>query len=217
MAIAAKELVVDDVPACKRLKEATLVRHQQLHQTPLLAALEREDLDLDGYIRVMQVFHDFYAEFDQPIVDALPSLGGLTDPLDYTPRAPMFASDLQAMGVVPSGPRPAAPTPVRIIGPSRLAGVLYVVEGSMLGGAALNRCARRILQADDVKGRFYWQWCRDNAGSRWHAVRRAVEDIWLKDGRGADMIEAAAEVFDVLLARFEQVAEEKPAHIRFSK
>jgi heme oxygenase len=65
---------------------------------------------------------------------------------------------------------------------SALAGALYVVEGSILGGSGLDRCARKVLQSDDLAGRRYWQWCRDNASMRWKATQQMINEVWFAQG-----------------------------------
>jgi heme oxygenase len=206
MVTAAVETLADDIPVSARLKQATRAVHDQLHRTPLLAAFERAELDIDDYLRVLQVFHDFYAAIDQPIEDAMPLLPALPEPFEYVPRAPMFARDLASLGVRSLQTGMSQPPQFSIASTGSLAGALYVVEGSILGGAGLNQCARKILQGDDLAGRFYWQWCRDNAAARWPSVRRALNAAWREGCSEAEMIATAGSVFDDLLQRFEQAA-----------
>ena len=200
---AALENRAESKPVSAQLKLATRAVHDQLHRTPLLADFERGELGFAGYVRVMQVFHDFYASIDTPIETAMPVLAGSAGPFRYVARAPMFADDLLALGVAPHCPAVGEASWISLGNAATLAGVLYVIEGSILGGAGLNQCARKILQSNDLKGRFYWQWCRDNAASRWPWVRKAIDAIGHQHDCEAEMTAAAGKVFHDLLQRFD--------------
>ena len=206
MGAAALEKIAGDHPASVRLKQATRAVHEQLHRTPLLAAFERAELDIAGYVRVMHVFHEFYASIDEPVEDAMPLLAAMPEPFKYVPRAPMFARDLASLGVVLPSATMSRSTRFAISSAAELSGVLYVVEGSILGGAGLNRCAGKILQHDDLAGRYYWLWCRENAASRWSSVRRMLDSSWAMNAGEAEMLAAAGKTFDDLLQRFESAA-----------
>jgi heme oxygenase len=183
------------------LRLATAPAHVRLHRTPLLAAFGDSVLSVTGYVELMRLFRAFYRELDPQLTAGMAKFNAGRGQFNYIPRAPMFDGDLQALGQTVSHDMPHGQLPaLRLVGesPASLAGGIYVVEGSILGGTGLNRCARRILHASDTKGRAYWQWCSQNAGSRWPAALEFIEWLWATGGSREQMTEAARTVFDSL-------------------
>lgn len=199
---------IRDTSGCAQLRHATHAVHEALHRAPLLAAFESQQLDVSGYVRIMQIFHEFYRAIDPLICRAMPCLNLYERGFSYEPRAPMFARDIRDLDRLSSQHEACSSAPCRGLPPldnvSAVTGALYVVEGSILGGSGLDRCARKVLQSDDPAGRSYWQWCRNNASLRWKATQKIVNDVWLAHGEGDLMIESANTVFGDLLWRFEQ-------------
>ena len=207
MAALEKHSVAVDLTGCQQLKLATRAAHEALHQTPLLKSFEVNRLDLHGYVQIMREFHQFYAGLDPLIERALPRLAGLGVPFSYAPRAPMFLRDIEALAdpvPVPASRTDDGQCIGELASASMLAGALYVVEGSILGGSGLDRCAQQVLGQDDASGRTYWQWCRANASARWQLTRSLVDGVWLAEGQGNVMIDTANRVFASLLDRFDR-------------
>jgi heme oxygenase len=208
MAVATSIKDIREASGCAQLRIATHAVHEALHRAPLLAAFEGQQLDVQGYGRIMQIFHGFYRALDPLIDQAMPLLDHHANGFSYQPRAPMFARDIGDLECLfarqetnQSGWSGSLPP---LDNASALAGAVYVVEGSILGGSGLDRCARKVLQSDDPVGRHYWQWCRENASIRWKATQKMVNEIWLTHGEGELMIASANAVFGDLLSRFEQ-------------
>lgn len=209
MAVATSIKDIRDASGCVQLRNATHAVHEALHRAPLLAAFENQQLDVPGYCRIMQVFHEFYRTLDPLICRAMPLLDHYANGFSYQPRAPMFARDIGYLECLFAEQQTLQPGWSGSLPPldnaSALAGALYVVEGSILGGSGLDRCARKVLQSDDPAGRHYWQWCRDNASMRWKATQQMVNEVWLIEGEAELMIASANAVFGNLLSRFELV------------
>lgn len=56
-----------------------------------------------------------------------------------------------------------------------IGGIIYVVEGAILGGAQIDRAACELLGADDPAGRRYWSWCRSAGRERWPLALSYIE------------------------------------------
>lgn len=200
---------------CAQLKLATHGVHEALHRAPGLHAFERGALDVAGYLEVMHTFNRFYSELDRLVLDAMPLLDVYCTTLHYVPRAPLFArdiADLQAAGRASGATSREYSLHGKSLGSaSAVAGALYVVEGSILGGASLNHAAGKILQTTEIKGRSYWHWCRENASERWRQTRALVDEVWLKEAQGRELLETAAWVFEELLACFDGEMAERAA------
>jgi heme oxygenase len=116
-------------PLAAHLREATRASHRRLDHHPLLAALLQPSLTLTLYGRVLAALHGAQGAIESRLADFAP-------PALLPPRLPVLSSDLAALGMDPFPLTVAVP-------PSAAAaeklGLLYVVEGSNLGGAVIAR------------------------------------------------------------------------------
>ena len=121
-----------------RLREATKSAHRALDHHPLLASLARDGLTLATYARALAALHAPHAALEALLAAAIPAA-------DFPPRHHDLATDLAELGVAPYplyADLPAAPDAARRIG------VLYVIEGSNLGGAVIARRLAETLPPD---------------------------------------------------------------------
>lgn len=142
--------------------------HDRLHENPSFLALMDGTLSLADYAALMQRLYGFYAAVDVAIRKALPASAWCG--FDYAPRAPLLSDDVASLhpdlALAPA--RDIRCTAVAgIVRPDTVLGVLYVVEGAMLGGARLDRAAARILPTSSPRGRMFWAWCRSEGKQRW--------------------------------------------------
>lgn len=160
------------------LREHTHDAHQRLHRLTVFRALLAGTLEREGYGRLLTRLHDYYRGVDASLLSACRRLALRGEDYAYQPRAAMFAADLVTLGFActPAG----ADLPPTIETPAALAGALYVIEGSLLGGATLDDAARRLLPAShaaDTQGRSYWAWCRQVASERWQSTTSFIERL----------------------------------------
>lgn len=111
------------------LREATRAAHRQLDHHPLLAALMDPALTLEGYGRALAALHGAHGAVESVLAEFAPAAL-------FPRRLPDLASDLAALGVDPMPLTVAVPQPGDDAG---MLGMLYVIEGSNLGGAMIAR------------------------------------------------------------------------------
>jgi len=145
------------------LREATRAAHRQLDHHPLLAALMDPALTLEGYGRALAALHGAHGAVESVLAEFAPAAL-------FPRRLPDLASDLAALGVDPMPLTVAVPQPGDDAG--RL-GMLYVIEGSNLGGAVIARRLATSLPAgaaraffNGAEGSLRWQRFRAFARSR---------------------------------------------------
>ena len=145
-----------------KLRAATAAIHEDLHRHPVFSTLA------DGTIRpgeeadLLARMAEFYAVYDADIASAVARYPELVQDYRYLPRAPRLVA------VAPRAPTPSAKASgvirVPIDGPAALAGVLYVVDGALLGGVTM----RPPAMADGLPD--YWAWCRSDGPAIWRAT-----------------------------------------------
>lgn len=125
-------------PMHSALREATHAAHTTLDQHPLLRLLLSPALDRQQYATVLASLAAPQALFEAQLSDYITAhrLGEVC-----IPRHPMLDRDLQALGQPPY-PAEAPPEPAT---PLHTLGILYVLEGSHLGGAVIAKQVMRHL------------------------------------------------------------------------
>lgn len=187
-----------------RLREHTEDAHQRLHELEIFRALLDGSLARSAYRRLLACLHDYYQRVDTELDSACREFQ--TEQLNYRyhARAPLFARDLAVLGADEPYQRQhhAAVLP-SLDSAASLAGALYVIEGSLLGGASLDHAARKLLasrDSGDIAGRHYWAWCREVGVGRWQHTS-ALIDGWLDTPtRTAQALAAARATFEQLHA-----------------
>ncbi|MFC6839987.1 biliverdin-producing heme oxygenase [Xanthomonas theicola] len=125
--------------ALRLLREATAQQHQAVEQLPAMRALMGDGLSVAGYVQVLRRHYAVLADWERR--ESAWLRGGGDAGWHYQPRALLLAQDLAALGATPP---PAAPAPAAPAAGSRW-GMLYVVEGSRLGGRVIARQLRYAL------------------------------------------------------------------------
>jgi heme oxygenase len=115
-----------------RLRDATAPLHKQLDQQPLLVALLGKELPLADYQQLLGIYYSLYHQLEAALkhyTDQQPIA------FDYQPRykTPLLLNDLKYWHIKPEPLRCQITLPdINSLG--ALLGLLYVLEGSTLGG-----------------------------------------------------------------------------------
>jgi heme oxygenase len=142
--------------ALEELKAATSVHHERLERR---IDIERHLRSRDAYRALLERFYGFH----RPIEAVLAPFAG-----PFTPRHPRLAHDIAALG----GDVATLPTAKRVPAVHSLhdaLGVLYVLEGSALGGAVIGRMVERELGIPST------YFARRGIAARWRAFGDHVE------------------------------------------
>jgi heme oxygenase len=110
-------------------------------------------------------------------------------------RAGLFAADLATLGAAPvadGGPELPVPT-----GTDEALGRLYVLEGSTLGGAFIDRHLATVPGLAGLQLRAFSPYGAET-GAMWHGFRRAARERVASGGDAAAMVAAARQTFDAL-------------------
>lgn len=161
------------------LRQATHADHVRLNGHPLLAPLTRPQLTRPHYGRVLVAYFHFYRCLEARIDQAEQRLPGA---LPYAERrkTPWLASDLVHLGLAPGASAPA-PMAAWDVGPidglGALAGVLYAVEGSTLGGQVIGRHLAGNLGLTSREGARFFNAYGAETESRWQAFLAWLEGL----------------------------------------
>lgn len=180
-----------------RLRTETAALHQALEARLDLLAPE---LTLDRYRAVLRTFYGYYAALEPPLARLVASCGPPGFPLRA--RASSIARDLEALGAVTEELEGLArcddlpPLSRR----EHLAGCLYVLEGSALGGAIIARAVEHRLGLRPARGCAFFAGDGDGhaRSSRWQDVLRWLDQVAMAERREDEIVAAASETFATL-------------------
>jgi len=161
------------------LRAHTHDQHERLHAHSGFMALFGETLSIDGYYALTRRLYGFYLPLDRAIERALAGGAIHCDDYSYARRSGLLAQDLRDLGgdAAMIDESPECRAVAGLVTPASLGGVIYVIEGAMLGGARIDRAAQRLLARDDPAGRRFWAWCRAEGGQRWPMTTRYLDRI----------------------------------------
>jgi heme oxygenase (biliverdin-IX-beta and delta-forming) len=174
-------------PAAQRLRHATRDAHAAVESLPLMQALGDADLTADAYRDVLRRQHRLLAGWEQAQADWLDAL--LAQGWSYRHRAALLEHDLRTLGG--TADPPAAPP----ASPSDAArwGMLYVIEGSQLGGRLIARGLRARQPA--LSGALRYFELGDDAPSAWRRFQRTLERVLDDEAAQAQAVAGAAAMF----------------------
>lgn len=109
-------------------------------------------------------------------------------------RAGLFAADLTTLGAAGAPGRPELPAPA---GTDDALGRLYVLEGSTLGGALIDRHLATVPGLAGLRLRAFSPYGAET-GAMWHGFRRAARERVAAGGDAGTMVAAARQTFEAL-------------------
>lgn len=159
-------------PILQRLRHDTAAQHEAVEANPFNEALGAGTVTAADAAWFLGKLYGFM----QPLEDQLAALAPALDPAWELParrRAHLILADLAdlAGGAVPTPPQCPVLPPVAT--PAQALGVLYVLEGSTLGGQVL---ARQLEKAGLGAARRYFTAYGALTGPRWQATCRLLAE-----------------------------------------
>ena len=145
-----------------QLRASTRHGHRLLDHHPLLAALVHGNVNLESYAQALASLYATHYALEKFILEHAKAAGW---PEIFMPRSPSLAADLAQLGQTPYPLQ--VPFPALTVDLPTVVGVLYVLEGSRLGGQFLSQQLRLQLPAQtpfrffaDTSGKLHPRWAR---------------------------------------------------------
>lgn len=179
------------------LKHSTAEAHRKLDASPLVSGLSNGSLSDEAYLAMLQVYRQFFSPWESEVKRIHPQI--VADLGIYRfEKSAWLAEDIGLLGGNPATPSPIHP-PVDL---PRLAGCLYVVEGSTLGGMHLHRSQRGPVAK---AGRFF-QGYGDETVTSWKEFVDWLERCDLSEPEIRLAAEAASETFAWFQTKFDDTS-----------
>jgi heme oxygenase (biliverdin-IX-beta and delta-forming) len=176
------------------LRTATAAEHEQVESA---LALMDPELRRDRLVAVLGRLHAFWSAAETGLDGWARREPAAAETVDWARRrrAHLFADDLRALGAAPApAPDPGLPA----VGDTDQAlGRLYVLEGSTLGGAFIDRHLATVPGLAGLRLRAFSPYGAET-GAMWHGFRRAARQHVSAGGDAGAMVAAARQTFRAL-------------------
>lgn len=179
------------------IKTQTADSHKKLESLPVSAAIISPNLKIAEYIHYLSLMHDVHSNIEETI---FPLLATTIDDLEWRKKKHLIEEDLRFLNYNKISSTNVFELTNTTI-PFAL-GILYVIEGSTLGGRFILRNISTVEGLDTNKGVSYFTGYGDKTGSNWKSFLSVLEEYEQINNCGDSIIEGAKFAFDSIYNHF---------------
>lgn len=182
------------------LKTQTADSHKKLECLPVSESIVSPEMKLSDYIHYLCLMHDVHKDIESIV---FPILSGIVDDLERRKKAHFIEDDLFYLNYNKT-------TVKRVFNVGEITvpfalGVLYVIEGSTLGGRYILKNSTTISGLDKGQGISYFNGYGEKTGSYWKSFLAFLEEYEQSYNCGDTIIDGAIYAFDSIYKHFEGI------------
>jgi len=185
----------------EKLRAATTNSHTGLEALPISLSIMNPEVTNAAYALYLDLMHDVVKDAEENI---FPLVLKNAEGLDIQPKAAFIEADLKTLGIVKT--RVAQPLTQGIdthkMTPAFAFGVMYVIEGSSLGGRVILKNINAALGHDAKSGAAYFSGYGAQTGSHWKAFLGALTQYEEINKCEDEIIAGANFAFNAISAHF---------------
>lgn len=170
------------------LKESTMDLHKEIEQ---YMPVFRSDFDVPKYQALLEKMYSFYSPFEKNLQSSLESQG-VSDFYRDRFKTPRLEADLHSFNVRP--PTQVAADLPEVKSLPALAGALYVIEGSSLGGQIISKHLHESLKLEPEQIQFFGGY-GPQTGKRWQEFQKWVGTLAFSEEETKVAVASARDTF----------------------
>ena len=181
------------------LRQTTDPAHKRLEALPISMSLVSPDITLDIYRLYLELMSRVIYDVEHSLFT---EMAELIPDIDARRKSLMIADDLQLLdsrNVHDELPLQAAGFKYT---PAFAMGIMYVIEGSTLGGRVIVKNIKKTLALDEVRGAKYFSGYGDGTGHMWRAFLERLTTFEAETKSGEEIIAGAEFAFNVIYQYF---------------
>jgi heme oxygenase (biliverdin-IX-beta and delta-forming) len=179
------------------LKSQTAVAHKRLEHLPVSSSILSPEMKTEDYAYYLKLMYDVHYDVEENI---FPLLSRNIHDLTERTKKYLIEEDLAFLNYNKPVASPVFNTE-NITIPFAL-GILYVVEGSSLGGRFILKNIETIKGLDEGKGVSYFTGYGNKTGSHWKSFLNALTEYQKKNNCEDEIIKGAIYAFDCIHDHF---------------
>jgi heme oxygenase len=179
------------------LKTQTAVSHKKLESLPVSSCILSPEMKIDDYAHYLKLMYDVHYDVEKNI---FPLLSNVIGDLKDREKKHLIEEDLTFL-------KYNKPAPVSVFdtknSPIPFAlGILYVVEGSSLGGRFILKNIETVLGLNEGKGVSYFTGYGNKTGSQWKNFLNVLTEYQEENNCENEIIKGAIYAFDSIYVHF---------------
>jgi len=182
------------------LKTKTANSHKKLECLPVSASIISSDMKLSDYIDYLCLMHDVHKEIESVV---FPLLSDIIDDIELRKKTHLIEDDLFYLNHNKTIANRVFN--VKEINIPFALGILYVIEGSTLGGRYILKNITTITGLDKGQGVSYFDGYGKKTGNYWKSFLIFLEEYEQSYNCGNTIIEGAIYAFDSIHKHFEGI------------
>lgn len=182
-----------------KLRSATTQSHTALEALPVSVSIMSPNVTNAEYSLYLSLMLDVVKDAEENI---FPVAHAAIPGLDVHPKAQFIKADLSALGYTKQQFYKPLTSKTKEISPAFALGVLYVIEGSSLGGRVILKNINTVLGHDAENGGSYFTGYGGQTGSHWKAFLGSLTEYESQHNAETEIIAGANFAFDAISAHF---------------
>lgn len=191
----------------ERLRNATADSHTKLEALPVSMSIMNPDVTNNEYSLYLSLMQDVVWDAEQNVY---PVLSTIINDLQARKKHHFINHDLQTLGVTQSADYSAPFSSSGPYSPAFSLGIMYVVEGSSLGGRVILKNIKAALGHDEDAGARYFAGYGGQTGSQWTHFLEMMTAYETEHDCAHEIIAGADFAFTAISGHFTQSTTNQP-------
>lgn len=181
----------------ENLRNATAESHTALEALPVSLSIMSPNVTNDEYALYLSLMLDVVKDAEENI---FPIAHKAIEGLDVHPKAQFIEADLKALNYNKEQSYKPFTSTVNEVTPAFALGVMYVIEGSSLGGRVILKNINTVLGHDADNGGSYFTGYGGQTGSHWKTFLGSLIEYATQHNAEEEIIAGANFAFDAIAA-----------------
>lgn len=193
------ENTTTEINFLQNLRQSTAKAHTALEALPVSESILKDGVTNAEYAHYLTLMHDVVKDAEENI---FPALERYVNDINERNKAHLIEADLQKLGALKTGMQKPVSAGLQNPTAGFAMGILYVIEGSSLGGRVILKNIAKNLDHTETSGAAYFSGYGTETGSRWKAFLSDLSDFENQNSAGNEIIAGANYAFEAIHKHF---------------
>lgn len=190
----------------KDLKNATTPLHVKLESLPISQSIVSPQLSIQEYLHYLDLMHDIVVAVEEFV---FPKVGSEVSSLDQRRKRRLFEEDFKALNYKKDKGGRIEGLSEEVNSTGFAMGILYVIEGSSLGGRVILKNIQKNLNLEPDSGAAYFAGYGERTGMLWKDFMEILVNHKHTNKNGDEIIAGANHAFNVIISHFQDNPENR--------